>query len=260
LDTKQAPILAIDAGNTNTAVGLFRNNRLVGCTEFPTTGIKTLEKTIRRLMKSAGIEPRSADAAVSSVVPGINAEVSRQCGKLTGRPPVFLNHKNSGVRILYKKPGEVGADRLANAIAGYKLSGGPLLVIDFGTAITFDCVGGKGEYLGGIIMPGPEISAKALRIYTAKLPLVKFTTPKHLIGQSTEECIKSGLYNGYVGAINHITLSFVRKLGKQAKVISTGGYAGVFKGALAIPCRVVPDLTLRGLVYFIKNEIRRLGD
>jgi type III pantothenate kinase len=208
--------------------------------------------TINRFIKKN--KPSSSpayDVIISSVVPGLNNAFGKLSKEIFKNRAIFVSHKNSKLKMLYRKPGEVGADRIINTIAGYELFGGPLVVVDFGTAVTFDCIGKKGAYLGGVILAGPEISTKALHEFTAKLPLVRLKKPKHsIIGQSTEECIRSGLYNGYIGAIDNILNKLIDALGSTTKIISTGGSADIFTPEIKKIYKMIPDLTLRGLALF----------
>jgi len=149
--------------------------------------------------------------------------------------------------VLYDSPADVGADRIVNAVAAYERYGGPVIVVDFGTATTFDAISTKGEYLGGVITPGPGISAEALFARTARLPRVEIKAPAKVIGTSTVGSIQSGLYYGYIGMIDGILERMLHELGTNTKVIATGGYATLIGTGSARIQQIDPNLTLEGL-------------
>lgn len=159
----------------------------------------------------------------------------------------------SKIKVRYKTPSEVGADRIVNARAAIALHDGPSIVIDFGTATTFDCVSRKAEYLGGVIAPGPVISAEALYQKTAKLPFVLLEKPVKILGRNTLESIQSGLYHGYRGLVLEITRLLKKKLGAGTKVMATGGQAHWILKGLPVVDRHVPHLTLMGLYYMWRD-------
>ena len=159
------------------------------------------------------------------------------------------------IDIHYENPEEVGADRIANAVAAYAFYGGPVIVLDFGTATTFDCVSRKGEYLGGVIAPGPGISADSLSKYTSKLPRVEIAKPEKAIGKSTIGGIRSGLYYGYIGLIKEILKRVKSEMNGKPVVIATGGLAGLIAPELKEVKTVVPELTLEGIrIIWGKNN------
>ena len=149
--------------------------------------------------------------------------------------------------MVYDNPGEVGADRIADAVAAYAFFGGPVIVLDFGTATTFDCIGSKGEYLGGAIAPGPHLSARALTEHTAKLPQVNIVKPARAMGKSTIEGMQSGLYFGYVGLIKEVLRRLKIEMKGKPKVIATGGLAPVIVPDIREVKHIVPELTIEGI-------------
>jgi type III pantothenate kinase len=162
--------------------------------------------------------------------------------------PVFVNHTTDlGLTICYDNPREVGADRVVNGVAAYQLYGGPCIVVDLGTAITFDAVSANAEYLGGIICPGVGIAVGGLFSKTARLPLVDFLKPEKLIGSNTVASMQSGLYFGVVGMIDGIVERLIGELGPETKVVATGGQAALVAGGSKYLKVVDEDLTLKGL-------------
>lgn len=171
--------------------------------------------------------------------------------------PRFVSPSYCGrVRIRYRRPKEVGADRIVNARAAFELSAAPSIVIDFGTATTFDCVSEKGEYLGGVIAPGPVISAQALHQRTAKLPRVRLEKPAHVLGLSTLECIQAGLYHGYRGLVREIVQRLKEKMGPNCRVWATGGQARWILKGLPEAGRYDANITLWGAALVWQDEER----
>ncbi|MFA4905478.1 MAG: type III pantothenate kinase [Candidatus Margulisiibacteriota bacterium] len=230
-------ILAIDIGNTSTVFGLFEGKKLIRKWRIPT------EKLAGRVKKT--IFP----VVVSSVVP--------QAGKLVRKvlPQArFVTAKNiKGLKIKIRNIEEVGADRVVNALAALRLYGKPAIIVDFGTATTFDALSSKGEYLGGAIAPGIDLTRDILHERTAKLPRVKIAPPQKVIGDSTVGALRSGLVYGYAALVEGMIVRFKKQLGEQTKVIATGGYAELIaKYARGIDI-IDEDLTLKGLVECLKN-------
>jgi len=250
-------LFAFDIGNTSITSGIFYRNKLVKTWRMPSCSKLKASDYTRMIKKHAGrIKPRDiSGTAVSSVVPSLNATFTRVSEIISGKKPLFAGHANCGIRTHYRNPAQIGSDRLVNAVAGYKLFGGPLVIADFGTALTFDCVDPYGSYLGGLIFPGIGTSARALQEFTAKLPLVEISGPaKHIIGKTTEESIKSGIYFGYTGLVKYIC-GLLKKQLKCDKIISTGGNAGIISKKLRI--KTVPELTLLGLKFIWDKNIQK---
>ncbi len=251
-------ILAIDVGNTATTTGLYhlrgpqKNPRPIAVWNVATSVLNTagpFRKFLRARVGAARIKKVSG-VIVSSVVPPIDRNLTRDVVALTGAAPVFVTYKTpSPVRVRYARPSEVGADRVVNARAAWQLHHGASIVIDFGTATTFDCVTRRAEYLGGVIAPGPAISAEALYRRTAKLPMVFLDEPADILGKNTLESIRAGLYHGYRGLVIEIVRRLKLRLGGRAKVFATGGQAAwILRGVPGID-RHVPHLTLAGLYH-----------
>jgi type III pantothenate kinase len=244
-------LLAIDVGNTHTVFGLYDGSTWVSTWRRSTYMRETeddLAVWLRGLFDLAGIPWRVDTAICGSVVPQVNDALSRMCERYLGRRLRFLTSgEDVGLPVSYEPPHVVGADRIANALAALERFAPPIIVVDFGTATTFDVVDGNGVYVGGAILPGVAISAQSLVERTAKLPQVEFLPPKTAIGTTTTHSLQSGIMFGYAGAIDALADRIRVELGGQAKIISTGGLGRLFLGL----CRSVeshePTLTLDGL-------------
>lgn len=241
-------LLAVDIGNTNLTVGVFAGDRLIRQWRIETDPRRSVEWYARALKSPfRKIDGLPSSAAVASVVPGLDAVLSRAISKSFGFRPSFITPRSPlGLKLKVRKPSQVGADRILNALALRELFAGPSIAIDFGTATTFDCVDAKGAYVGGAILLGPNSAARALHEFTAKLPLVKVRKPRTAIGKDTEHCLEAGLYFGYLGMIREVLARTKAELGGKAKVAATGGLAPLFLKDLP-GVRHEPDLTLNGL-------------
>lgn len=253
-------ILAIDIGNTTIAAGLFENSRLVKDWKIRTDREKTCDEygiTLLDLLKFSGLEPDVVQAVIlSSVVPPLTPVFQTLSTRLFRVKPMVVGPGlRTGMPILYENPLEVGADRVVAAVAAYEKYGGPCIIVDFGTATTFDVVSEKGEYLGGAIAPGIQISGEALYLKTAKLPRIEITKPKKAIGRTTVASMQAGLYIGYVGLVSHIIAEIKKELGEEAKVISTGGFAAQITPEVKSIDRHEPHLVLEGLrIIYERNR------
>jgi len=249
-------LLVIDIGNTNTSLGVFDDDKLVAHWRLTTARSRTVDEWgvhARNLFALAGLDFKSIDAiAIASVVPPLNFTLKQMAERYFDLTPLFIDHTaDTGVPILYKPPSDVGADRIVDAVAAIQKYGAPCIVVDFGTATTFDAIDAKGQYLGGVITPGITISADALFERAAKLPRVEIKRPQNVTGSTTEEAMQSGLYHGYVGLVDGILRKMIDELGGTPKVIATGGLAPLIaKGSKFIE-QVDETLTLEGmrLVY-----------
>ena len=254
-------LLAIDVGNSNTVCGVFRGEQLIASWRVSTDANRMPDEwavLFLSLLAERGLRREDIDGAIlGSVVPPVTevleafARQYLRVETLTVGPGI-----KSGVRILFENPKEVGADRIVNALATYRTYGGPAIVVDFGTATTFDAVSEHGEYLGGAIAPGIGISTDALFRATAKLPRVQLVRPAHAIGRTTVESMQSGILFGYVGLVEGLIGRFRERLGQKAKVIATGGLAKVIARETRDIDVVDPDLTLTGLrmIYELNTE------
>lgn len=245
-------LLAIDVGNTQTHVGVFRAEDLLEHWRF-VTGHETTADELAVGLHSllALVELKFADvdgAVVSSVVPHLGPEYEQMSERYLGERALIVGPGvKTGMPILIDNPHELGADRLVNALAGYEQCNGPCVVVDFGTAINYDVVSEEGEYLGGIIAPGIEISMEALTERAAKLPEVDLVEPRALIGKSTEACIQSGIVYGFAAQVDGIVERLRAELGARTTVIATGGFAGLIEPFTGSIDRVDDLLTLNGL-------------
>ncbi len=255
-------LIAVDVGNTSVALGAFRGRRLVKTGRFTTDPAMSRRSLSRRL---GAFWPRRAPGAIyASVVPKLDRRLEAALRARFGCRPARVDPGSDlGVKLRVRAPREVGADRIVNALAAVELYGAPAVVVDFGTATTFDCVSEKGDYLGGAILPGPVMTAQALAEKTAKLPLIVPRRPRRIVGKDTAECIQGGLYYGYLGGIREILERTVAEMGiggrKKAVIIATGGQCGLFRSDLPRGIRFAPDLALQGLrLAFEKiNDSRR---
>ena len=245
-------LLAVDAGNTHTVLGLFDGETLRADWRLATRQEATADETgvlVRSLFREAGEDPGSVHGMiVSSVVPDLDEALAVVGRRYFGTEPLFVEPGvRTGMPILYESPHDVGADRIVNAVAAVHRYGSPVLILDFGTATTFDVVNARGEYAGGVIAPGPGISAEALFRRAARLSRVEVRRPAHVIGRNTRESMQAGIYHGYVALVEGVVARIRAELGVEAPVVATGGMAGVFRDDLGFLADVDPRLTLVGL-------------
>jgi type III pantothenate kinase len=245
-------LLAIDVGNTHTVIGLFEGDALRVHWRLATRREQTEDEygiLVRSLFASAGVEASGlAGAVVASVVPPLTPAMASLCRKHLGVEPLVVGPgTRTGIAVLYEPPGDVGADRVVNAVAAFAAHGGPVIVVDFGTATTFDVVTRKGEYIGGVICPGVGISADALFQRAARLPRVEVRNPGRVIGRTTVASMQAGLYFGYVALVEGVLARIRAELKEPARVVATGGLAELLAKDIPSIEVVDPDLTLTGL-------------
>lgn len=245
-------LLVLDVGNTNTVLGVYEDNRLLTRWRLTTERDRTVDEygiLCRNLFTFAGLDPTSITAiAISSVVPPLNFTLYKMALSYFHIEPLFVDPKsNAGIGIDYDTPQDVGADRVVNAVAAYQKYGGPCIVVDFGTATTFDAIADNGDYLGGVITPGINISSEALFQRASRLPRVEIRRPERVVGKSTIGSIQSGLYFGYIGLVDGILRRMVEELGPQKAIIATGGLAPLIGRGSELIGVVDDDLTLEGL-------------
>ena len=245
-------LLALDVGNTHTVIGVFDGTTLRANWRISTSTQVTADELgvlLASLFAGDDVEPRDVRGiVVSSVVPHLDAVLRKLAAARFELEPLFIGPGvRTGVPILYDNPHEVGADRIVNAVAAVARHGAPVIVLDFGTATTFDVVSARGEYLGGVIAPGLGISADALFDRAARLVRVDIRKPPHIIGRNTMESIQSGLFHGYASLVEGIIERIRAELGAAAPVVATGGLAHVFKDDVRTLDAVSPDLALEGL-------------
>jgi len=245
-------LLALDAGNTNVMVGIFRDGILLDHRRLRTVREQTSDEwgiLLMSLLRYASLDPGQVHGIiVSSVVPPLNSALAEMSRRYFGMDAMFVTPQtDTGLKILYDNPYEVGADRIVNGVAALAKYGGPCVIVDLGTAITFDALSANAEYLGGIIAAGIGISAEALFSRTARLPLVDFRKPKRVIGTNTVASMQSGLYYGAIGAIDGMIERLVGELGPDTKTVATGGHAALIAPGSKYIRHVDENLTLEGL-------------
>ncbi len=245
-------LLVIDVGNTNTVLGLYDGDRLAKSWRLTTERQRTTDEygiLCRNLFELSGIRWDAITAiAIASVVPPLNYTLRRMASVYFHVEPLFIDPaRNAGMPVLYNPPTDVGADRIVNGVAAFARYGGPCIVVDFGTATTFDAISRDGEYLGGVICPGIQISAEALFSKAARLPRVEIARTDSVIGASTVASIQAGLFYGYVGLVEGILRRMITELGGDVRVIATGGLATMIARGTDMIQTVDPDLTLEGL-------------
>jgi type III pantothenate kinase len=254
-------LLGIDIGNTTVALGVFQEKKLVKDWRLRTEKDKTSDEygiDLLNLLQFSGLEALEIKSVIiSSVVPPITPIFQNLSQSLfQTRALVVGPGLKTGMPILYENPLEVGADRIVAAVAAHEKYGGPCIVVDFGTATTFDAVSSQGEYLGGAIAPGIQISAEALYLKTAKLPQIEIIKAQKAIGKTTVASMQSGLYFGYIGLISNIIDEIKKEMGgRKIKVISTGGFAGQITPEVRSIDFYEPHLVLEGLrILYEKNK------
>jgi type III pantothenate kinase len=245
-------LLVIDVGNTNTSLGVFRGAELVAHWRLTTNAARTVDEYgvhARNLFELAQMDFKAIDAiAIASVVPPLNYTLRRMSEVYFQLTPLFVDHTSStGLKILYQPASDVGADRIVDAVAAIEKYGAPCIVVDFGTATTFNAISENREYLGGVITPGIMISSEALFARTAKLPPVDIRRPDKVVGSSTVEAMQAGLYYGYAGLVDGVLERMIDELGNQPRVIATGGLAPLIATASRFIETVDDTLTLQGL-------------
>jgi type III pantothenate kinase len=255
-------LLAIDLGNTNTVFGVYdASDKLVKHWRLSTQKERTVDEygiLLRNLFALEKIDANQIHRVIiASVVPPLDPVLNEMVSSYFSVKPVFVTHENAGIPILYDKPSDVGADRIVDAVAVVHKYGKPAIVVDFGTATTFDAITSNGEYQGGVIAPGIVISAEALYHHAAKLPRIEIQKPAHVIGTSTVASMQSGLFYGYVALVDGIITRMKKELGPTTKVIGTGGQAPLISQETKLIDTVDANLTLDGLQLVASRFPRR---
>lgn len=257
-------LLAIDVGNTQTVIGLFKDKNILSSWRMVTPRFETADEiasAVYGFLHNSGYDSENIrEIAISCVVPRILDELKKMSDKYFNCQPLVADHRvASDLVIKYNNPEEIGADRIANSVAAKEIYGFPAIVVDFGTATTFDIISSKGEYLGGVIAPGIEISSEALFKYAAKLSKVDLYWPKKIVGKTTYDGIRSGILFGYLGQIDFLIGKIVEEIsqddpGFKPRVIATGGLSVLMLERSRWIKIHDPDLTLKGLNLLIEKN------
>src|ERR1017187_5271666 len=263
-------LLVLDVGNTNPVLGVFQlkpdapgagnHGKLIAHRRVSTAKTQTVDEygvLFRNLFAMNGLEVSAVQGTViSSVVPPLDTTLREVCERYFQIKPLFIEPGvKTGMPVHYDNPAEVGADRIVNGVAAFEKYGGPCIIVDFGTATTFDAVSAKGEYLGGVIAPGIGISADALFERTARLPRVDIRKPPRVLATNTVNSLQSGLYYGYLGLIDGILERLIAELGENVNIVATGGLAPLMGGGSKYIREINDLLTLEGLrIIYERNQ------
>lgn len=256
-------LLAINANNTNTVFSVWDGERLKGAWRAATDARRTADEYVvwlDHLLSLEGLARAQLDGAIiASVVPEANFNLVTLCRRYCNSVPLVVGEPGIalGAKALVDRPEEVGADRLVNTVAAHDRFPTPLIVVDFGTATTFDIVDKEGNYCGGVIAPGINLSLTALHMAAAKLPSVRIRRTDHVIGKDTVACMQSGLYWGYVGLVEGLVARIRQEFGQPMGVVATGGLAPLFDGATESIEHIDPNLTLWGLRLIYERNRKR---
>lgn len=253
-------LLAVNANNTNVKFAVYDGDTLKGDWRLHTSPARTADEYmvwLTQLMGMVGLKPADINGAIiATVVPPTLFNLKQLCKRYFHTAPVVVGEPEValGIKVLIDRPQEVGADRLANAVGGHLLYRQPLVVVDFGTATTFDVISAEGDYCGGVIAPGINLSLEALHGATAKLPRIAIERPAKVIGRDTLSAMQSGIYWGYVSLIEGLATRIREERGEAMRVVATGGLAPLFFGATPVLESVEPEITMRGLIEIYRRN------
>jgi type III pantothenate kinase len=256
-------LLAIDCGNTNVVFAVFDGEALKGswrCHNNPKRTADEYAVWLTQLMGLAGIEPKQIDEAIiASVVPSARFNLVRLCGKYFDVEPMMVGDPalDLGIKALIDRPEQVGEDRMVNAVAAYARFGGSLIIVDFGTATSFDITDEKGNFCGGVIAPGINLSVEALYMASALLPRIDIRKPERVIGRATVPAMLSGVFWGYIGMIEGLVMRIRQECGKDLRVVATGGLAPMFSDATDVIHAYDSEMTVRGLELIHRRNVKR---
>jgi type III pantothenate kinase len=254
-------LLVVDVGNTNIVLGIYRGETMVGSWRLATQRERTSDEygILARQLVGEALHASLAGAIVGSVVPPLNQAIAAMIEQYFGIEAMFVEPGvRTGIAIQVDNPQEVGADRIINCVAAHEAYGGPTVIVDFGTATTFDLVTADATYVGGVIAPGLNISAEALFARAARLPRVDIRKPDRVIGTNTVVNMQSGIYYGYLGLVDGILARMKQEVPEIQRVVATGGLAGLFATESEHIVEVDGDLTLKGLkLIFERNRTMR---
>lgn len=245
-------ILVVDVGNTNIVMGIYKGEKLISNWRISTSSERTSDEMgllLLQFFNHAQVNPNDVkDVIISSVVPPVMYALELAINKYINSEPLIVSSKiKTGINILYDNPKEVGADRIVNAVAALKLYGGPIIIVDFGTATTFCAITADGDYLGGVICAGIKISMDALFARAAKLPRVELVRPNKIIGKNTIESMQAGAIYGYAGQVDYIVSKMQEEMGGDVKIVATGGLARLIAQESKSITEINGKLTLEGL-------------
>ena len=245
-------LLTIDVGNTNITLGVFKGTKLIASGRIASDPYRMADEyglILSNLLPAKGVNANQiTGVSMCSVVPQMTATFVELCKKYIGQEPLIVGAGvKTGVRVLYDTPKDVGSDRIVDAVSAFKTYGGPCIVVDFGTATVFDAISAKGDYLGGAIAPGLDVSAESLYKSTSQLRRVELNNPTEAIGKNTIHSLQSGLVLGYYDMVKGMVSRFKNELGEDSKVIATGGHANLFGIENCLFAVIDLNLTLSGL-------------
>ena len=256
-------LLAIDCGNTNFVFAVFDGDRLMGNWRASSDPHRTSDEYavwLSQLMALKGVSTEDIDGTIiASVVPDALYPLASLSSHFFGVDPMIVGRPDVdvGIDVRIDRPDTLGADRIANAVAAHERYGGPLIVVDFGTATNFDIVDKDGAFIGGVLAPGVDLSAEAFATAAAKLPRIRVRMPEKVIGKSTESAMESGIFWGYIGLVEGIVRRIKAEYGGEMKVVATGGLAPLFERATDAIEHIDRELTIRGLLAIYRRKLGR---